>query len=38
MELVAKFRQPPRNDDLKRGIEGLEGKFETHLIIAFAGT
>lgn len=37
MESVAKFGQPPRSDDLKRGIEGLEGEFEAHLIIAFAG-
>ena len=28
MESVAKFGQPPRGDDLKRGIEGLERKLE----------
>jgi len=38
MESVAKFGQPPRSDDLKRGIEGLEGEFEANLIIAFAST
>jgi hypothetical protein len=35
MESVAKFGQPPRGDDLKRGIEGLEREFEAQLIIAF---
>ena len=36
-ELVVEFGQPPRSDDLKRGVEGLEGEFEAHLIIAFTG-
>jgi hypothetical protein len=34
-ESVAKFGEPPRSDDLKRGIEGLEGEFEANLVIAF---
>lgn len=37
MESIAKFGQPPRSDDLKRGIEGLEREFEAQLVIAFAG-
>ena len=37
MESVVKLGQPPRSDDLKRGIEGFEGEFEAYLIIAFAG-
>jgi hypothetical protein len=36
MESVAKFGQPPRSDDLKRGIEGLERELEALLVIAFA--
>jgi len=36
MESIAKFGQPPRSDDLKRGIEGLEREFEAQLVIAFA--
>jgi hypothetical protein len=34
MEPIAKFGQPPRSDDLKRGIEGLEREFEAQLVIA----
>lgn len=36
MESVAKFGQPPRSDDLKRGIEGLERELEALLVIPFA--
>lgn len=38
LELVAELRQTPWGNDLDGGLQSVEGKFETDLIVALART